>query len=184
MAGRLKTQQTLIPRTGNAILDVALRDIYNNIADRPSATSFGDDDGTGTITASKVEWYPGGSSDNNIISFAVDKTTIDATATDLYQQTLRDNCATKITVIIMATRRSTGDVYTDEQTVTYKRRNGGAPSIVGAIGTGTSAKDAGASTWALTFDIVNTNDIRLKITGQSSATIKWSAEIRIGEQVF
>jgi len=98
--------------------------------------------------------------------------TTDATATNLWTETLSDNQVHVIEALVVARRSDSADRWSGKRRVTVYRAGGGA-TILGSVETiGTDVTTGLAPT--VTFD-ASTNDIRLRITGESAKTIQWRA---------
>ncbi len=101
--------------------------------------------------------------------------TTDATVTTLLAHTIRDNTSLFIEAHILAkeTDGSDRNAYI-RRILVY--RDGGAAVIQGAVeATLTQESDAD---WDCTID-VDTNDVRLRVTGEAATTIHWEAKIKI-----
>jgi hypothetical protein len=106
--------------------------------------------------------------------WATTNTTNGTTAT-LYTVTLDDNTVYQFEATILA--RQTGGsipfggaVATYKRIATYYRDGGGAATLVGSINNLHTAEVT--ASWDATFD-TSTNDVRVRVTGGASLTIKW-----------
>jgi hypothetical protein len=136
---------------------------------------------SGIINTATVDWTPGGVSTYPVKSTLLPVQTTDATATTLVSYDAPDGRAIDYTASVLGYRPSNGDTYRIDLGVTYKRFGGGAPTIVGSLFTANERADAGAATWDATID-VSSNTVRVRVTGEASATINWSCELRAQER--
>lgn len=145
--------------------DAAVSSSYNGYGDTPGDTSIV------KSTASNGYWRY--KYDGVVVNEWSDKVqTTDATATNLWTETLSDNQVHVIEALVVARRSDSADRWSGKRRVTVYRAGGGA-TILGSVETiGTDVTTGLAPT--VTFD-ASTNDIRLRITGESAKTIQWRA---------
>lgn len=92
---------------------------------------------------------------------------------------LPNNAAYKFTGQAIAREPATGDVKSWDVSGTIKRgANAAATAIVGTVTVTVKDADAGASAWTLGIDAdTTTGSLRAQVTGETSKTIRWLAEI-------
>ncbi len=107
-------------------------------------------------------------------------TTTDATVTTCGSYTLADETIVLARAYVVG--RTTGGVAANYIRTAGAQREGGAgAALVGAVdvtGWFHTGEDAGAALWDCTLD-VNTNDIRVRVTGAAATTIAWRALLEI-----
>ena len=145
--------------------DAAVGGNYNGNGDTPGDTSI--------IKSAASNGYWRSKYDGVVVNEWSDKVqTTDATATNLWTETLSDNQVHVIEALVVARRSDSADRWSGKRRVTVYRAGGGA-TILGSVETiGTDVTTGLAPT--VTFD-ASTNDIRLRITGESAKTIQWRA---------
>jgi hypothetical protein len=104
--------------------------------------------------------------------------TADATQQTLLAYTMTDETLAAFDLVVTAARRTNvTKAGRFKRSVVYRRTGGGAPTIVGAIETGT---DQTTDAWLVTVD-VSGNDVRVRVTGAAATGINWSCSLRIQE---
>lgn len=102
-------------------------------------------------------------------------TTTDATATTAWSETLSDNTAHVVEALIVARRTDSAGRWSGRRRVTVYRAGGGA-TVEGSVETlGTDISNGITPT--VTFD-ASSNDVRLRVTGESGKTISWRVHIQ------
>lgn len=168
-------------QTGNRLVDTLSRETADKLAQLDKKVPkeiAGDSDGVATISAEETSWK-GASS--RIRSILAETTTSDATAATLLAYTLGDNLTARFTGTVTAFRQQTGDSYGIDFVVQYRRTGGAAPSIVGSYHASAADNTAGAASWSVAVD-ASGNDVRVRVTGQASATVQWTCELRAQER--
>lgn len=117
--------------------------------------------------------------DGAVIKVAELETT-DATTTTLYSETLGDNSCMGITARVVA-MEGDGSNRTFWIVQGFVFRDGGGATMQAAAVEQLKVKSAGIN-WGATID-ADTNDVRVRVTGEASTTIRWRATI-IKQQVF
>jgi len=101
--------------------------------------------------------------------------TTDDTVTTLWSVTPDDNCLTHVDAVVMVCSddASKNGVYKVKHS--YKRVSGGAPSLLHSTIETVHETDA-----LLSVDMdINSNDIRLRVTGLSSSNLRFSADVKV-----
>ena len=104
--------------------------------------------------------------------------TTDGTVTTCGTYTLADASAGLVIAYIAARRPSNGDSAAYIRIVGVKRHAAGGATLVGAVNGLVSQEDAGAALWDATLD-VNSNDVRVRVTGAAATTIEWMAQLEL-----
>lgn len=106
-------------------------------------------------------------------NFDVDAQTTDATTSTLYTwQTLGDNRAITLDLVVQGINIATGDVAQWRLTALAYRNGVSTVSVKNVVMLNGPYKDEGASTWDVRVD-VDGLDIRIRVTGQSLSTVYW-----------
>jgi hypothetical protein len=172
VAGRNRVVR--LERTGDRAVDEQFRraaDVLQKDAGEP--TGLAGLEGVATLSAERVEWTPDGAAQYSAACRQTFVETADGTATTLAVYTPRESAVCRITANVTALKVETGDALSREVCATWKRV-GGAPTQVGSTTVVSSHADAGAGAWTVAFDSSG-NDVRIRVTGAASSTIRWSA---------
>jgi hypothetical protein len=113
---------------------------------------------------------------DDYVSIKADTQTTNATQTTLWSATLDDDTTYKFTVDILGRLNSTSakNIWGTLE-FGVRRNNGGSATL---IGTRLKTADSeGTPTWDFDVD-VNSNDVRIRVTGAASETVRWGAGIR------
>jgi hypothetical protein len=103
--------------------------------------------------------------------------TTDATATTLHSQAVAAETAVSVTVVVQAREAATGDVRHETLTALIKNEAGTTSQVGTTQSLHTAIADAGAS-WTITLEDDPTPDEwRIRVTGEASHTIDWTAKI-------
>ncbi len=114
-----------------------------------------------------------------ILSIPGEVQTTDATVTTVASFAMNDETLAAFDVIVTAARGTNvtkGGRW--KRSVVYRRTSAGAPTIVGAIETGTDEETDAA--WDVTID-VSSNTVRVRVTGAGSTNVNWTCELRVQE---
>lgn len=103
--------------------------------------------------------------------------TTDATATTIWSATVKPDTCWDVEAIVTA-YQTNGNAAAYRRIIRVKRIGTSAPTSLGSNTIGTDREDVAGWDVSLAID---GNTVRLQVTGAASATIDWSAEIRIHE---
>lgn len=115
---------------------------------------------------------------NNMIENIFQVQTTDATVTTLYSKTLTTGKSYHIKAIVAAKNGNTERADYVRRACVY--RAAGAAVLEGSVQDAFTVESSGASAWDCTID-VNSNDVRVRVTGAGSTTIDWKTKIEIME---
>ncbi len=103
-------------------------------------------------------------------------TTVDATPTVAFSQTLADDTAYEFDARVIARGLSTVLAGDFQQVVTVRRESGGGAAIVSAIFQKRANRENAAAGTEICWD-VSGNAVQLKVTGLAATTIKWQPQV-------
>ncbi len=116
-----------------------------------------------------------------ILSIPAEVQTTDATVTTLASFTQLDETLVAYDVVVTAARGTNvtkGGRY--KRSVVYRRTSAGAPTIVGALESGTDEETDAAMD--CTID-VSGNAVRVRVTGIAATNFNWTCELRVQETI-
>ena len=173
---------TVVPSTAvDGATAGAIRELRDDIEELPSVSSAEELAGYGgvaLVSAEALRHRPAGVTTYERFTRLVSTTTTDATTTVLYAFALAPRRVLKLTVETMGLAPATGDVYTADFIVTYRRTGTAAPTIVSTMTVPGVKTDAGAAGWTSGVDtLAAENLVRVICNGAASTRINWVARI-------
>lgn len=114
-----------------------------------------------------------------ILSIPGEVQTSDATVTTVASFAMSDETSCAFDVIVTASRQTNVTKCGRwKRSALYSRTSAGAPTLIGAIETGTDEETDAA--WDVTLD-VSSNTVRVRVTGAAATALNWTCELRVQE---
>jgi hypothetical protein len=175
-----RTDRKVVPleSTGDARVDAQFRrtaQAFERGVGVPTEVGA-DSDGKAKIRAPEIEWTPSGATAFGVDERQALEETTDGAAKTLMVFEIPAGRLCRFSAVVTGRRAGNGDAYATRVEATFKRGSGAA-SQVGATTVLATHNDGGAAAWAVTFDTSSTL-VRLRVTGQAGATVRWSGTLR------